>query len=88
MHFIYSSSFYSHHTLNAKYQTLWKNTFQKYSFFPSLKGEGWCLSYQQKDQLLKEVKKCLLGMFDVLDFNEASPGLPVNEQPHWFDSLN
>lgn len=52
---------------------------------PSPEGcdEGRCLSYQQKDQLLEKVKKCLPGMFDVLDFNEASPRLTVNAQPHW-----
>lgn len=65
-----------------------KITFQKCSFFLSFQGEGRCLSYQQKDQLLEKVKKCLPGMFDVLDVNEASPELPVNEQPHWCNCLN
>lgn len=31
---------------------------------------------------MEQVKKCLPGMFDVLGVSEASPGLPVNEQPH------
>lgn len=65
-----------------------KIPFQTCSYFLSFQGEDWCLSYQQKDQLLENVKKCLPGMFDVLDVNEASPGLPVNEQPHWCNILS
>lgn len=52
---------------------------QKCSFLLSFQGEGWCLTYQQKDKLLEKVRKCLPGMFDLLDVNEAPLGLPVNE---------
>lgn len=60
--------------------------FQKCICFLSFQGEESFLS--AKKQLLEKVKKWLPGMFDVLDVDEASPGLTVNEHSHWYNCLN
>lgn len=84
IHFLYLSIFYSRGALNVKCETSQKNDSSKMQLFLLL--PGWELASFLSGKMTSSWRRWINappGMFDVLDFNDASPVLRVTEQPHW-----